>query len=172
MKKWRRQSYRRKLPGYIREKIKSCQDLPGVFKDRVLRLGILSFLILLFGIFMGNRMESLRYVLWSVIISMIVLIQALRVLQAGLLGNYEVVEGTVLEIYGKLPLGKFYKVKIRSPDGGETTLLLEKSVPVEKGVRYRFYFNCRKEALSGIETVDAAWNLGSFYGFEQVEKGR
>lgn len=160
-----------KLPEYIHEKMLLFQDLPGIFTDRVLKMSILSFIILLFGMFMGIQMESIGFAFWSVLISAIVFVQALLLLHTAFSGNYEVVEGTVLEISGKNPLWKLRKIKVGFPDGGETVLLLEKSIPVEKGVRYRFYFNCRQDALSGIRTVDATLNTGSFYGFEKSGEG-
>lgn len=171
MKKGKRPRQLERLPGYICEKVRLCQKLPGIFTDRVLKMSILSFFILLSGIVTGLQIKSRGFIFWSVIISAAIWIQALGILHTALLGNYEVVEGTVLEITGKNPLGKFQKVRVRFQDGGETVLLLEKELPLEKGIRYRFYFKCRQKALSGIRTIDAVLNTGSFYGFEKCGKG-
>lgn len=158
-----------KLPACIRKK-RNFRNIPGIFTDRILKLGILSFSILVAGCFMGLQMESTVFVCWSVILSMIVFAQAVLLLHTAMTGNYEVVEGTILLITGKHPVGRFRKVKIGCSNGSETVLLLDKSIPVEMGSHYRFYFNSRQDALSGIKTVDAALSTSSFYGFEKIDR--
>jgi hypothetical protein len=38
------------------------------------------------------------------------------------------------------------------------------------GKKYRFYFNKRKQGvLFGIQKLDAALNVGSYYGAEEIE---
>jgi len=159
-----------KLPACIRRKRWDFRNIPGIFADRVLKLGILSFSMLLLGIFMGIQMQSPGYAFWSVILSLIVFVQAVLLLRTAKNGNYEVVEGTILLITGKHPVGRFRKVRIGCLNGSETVLLLDKSIPVEMGSHYRFYFNSRQHALSGIKTVDAALSTGSFYGFEKIDR--
>lgn len=139
--------------------------------DRILKTSILSFLILLLGIFMGRELESPGYILWSVILSILIFIQALCLLHTAFSGGYEVVEGIVLESTGSLPFGKFQKVKIGFADGSETELLLGKNIRIEQGSCYRFYFSRRQDVLFGIKTVDAALSTGSFYGMEKIGKG-
>lgn len=158
------------LPACIRKKKWDCRNIPGIFADRILKLGILSFSILLPGIFMGIQMGSPGFVFWSVILGIAVLAQAAFVLRTAITGNYEAVEGTVLMITGKYPVGRFRKIRIGFSDGGETVLLLDKNIPVEGGMQYRFYFSSRQNVLSGIKRVDAALSTGSFYGFEKLDR--
>lgn len=171
MKKGKKRRDTWHLPDCIRKKLFEYRDIPDIFADRVLKMSILSFLILLLGIFMGRQMESPGFILWSVILSIVIFVQALCLLYTALAGRYEVVEGTVLEITGRMPVGKFQKIKIGFTDGTGTELLLEKNIRIERGSRYRFYFSCGQNALSGIKTVDAALSTGSFFGLEKLGKG-
>ena len=77
------------------------------------------------------------------------------------------IEGTVKETKGNNAAGRFQKIRITKTDGTETELLLGKEIRVQAGMAYRFYFSRQETALSGIKTLDAALNLGSFYGLEK-----
>lgn len=171
MKKMKKQQNTLQLPACAHRKPVKFRDIPGIFADRVLKVSILSFIILLFGSFMGIQMKSPGFILWSVILSAVLFIYTLCLLRTALSGNYEVVEGTVLEVTGKSPFWKFQKIKIGFADGKETELLLEKNIRMEQGSQYRFYFSIRQDVLSGIKTVDAALSTGSFYGMEKLGKG-
>lgn len=158
------------LPACIRKKKWDCRNIPGIFTDRILKLCILSFSILLPGCFMGIQTESPKFVFWSVILGIAVFVRAVLLLHTAMTGTYETVEGVVLLITGKSPVGKFRKIKVGFSNGGETVLLLDKSIPVETGSCYRFYFSSRQDVLSGIKTVDAALSTGSFYGLEKIDR--
>ncbi len=160
------------LPACIRKKKWDSCNIPGIFTDRILKLGILSFSILFLGSFMGIQMESPGFIFWSVVLGVEIFVQALWLLHTARTGGYEVVEGMVLEITARSPFKKFQKIKIGFADGAETDLLLEKNIHMEQGSRYRFYFRRRQDVLSGIKAVDAALSTGSFYGLEEIGKGR
>ena len=43
----------------------------------------------------------------------------------------------------------------------------------EIGKKYRFYFNKKTQGvLFGIQKLDAALNVGSYYGAEEIEQGK
>lgn len=158
------------LPSCIEGRKAGYSNMPVVFSDRILKLGILSFSVLLFGCFMGIQMKSRGFIFWSVILGAEIFAQALWLLHIAFTGRYEVVEGMVLEITGRSFFTKFQKIKIVFADERETELLLGKSVHMEKGSWYKFYFNSGQNVLSGIKTVDAALNTGSFYGLEKISR--
>ena len=59
---------------------------------------------------------------------------------------------------------------IRLSDGKQTVLLMDKKHQFIIGKKYRFYFNKRKQGgLFGIQKLDAALNVGSYYGAEEIE---
>lgn len=168
MKTARKWPSMRRLPDYIRRKKTEPGMIPELFADRVLKMSILSFLILVLGIFSGIYTKSPGFICWSVLLGAAVFFQTLRLLHTAAKGEYETVEGTVLEIAGRHTPGRFQKIKIVSLEGKETYLLLEKNVHLEKGKGYRFYFNKKVGVLSGIRAVDAVLNTGSFYGYEKL----
>ena len=168
MKKARKRPDMRRLPDYIRRKKPESGTIPELFADRVLKMSILSFLILVLGIFSGIYTKSPGFICWSVLLGAALFFQALRLFYTAAKGEYETVEGTVMEITGRYTPGRFQKIKIVSPEGRETYLLLEKNVHLENGNGYRFYFNKKEGVLSGIRAVDAVLNTGSFYGYEKL----
>lgn len=161
----------RRLPDYIRRKKSESGTIPELFADRVLKMSILSFLILVLGIFVGIHTKSPGFICWSVLLGTVILCQAFRLLQTAAKGEYETVEGMVLKITGRHTPGRFQKIKIVSSKGKETYLLLEKNIHLENGQGYRFYFNKKSGVLSGIRAVDAVLNTGSFYGYEKLGEG-
>ncbi len=76
----------------------------------------------------------------------------------------------VYEMKGRHSIGRVYQVGIRMEDGRQTWLLMDKRYRFWVGRRYRFYF-CREKQniLSGMKNLDAALNIGSFYGAEELE---
>lgn len=171
MRKCNKMWHEKNLPDYIHKKIAIYQHLPKVFADRIRKMSILSFFILLFGTFMGIQMKSAGFIFWSVFLCIIAFWQALSLLRTAQTKKYEIVEGKVLMVSTQMPFGRLKKVKLGFKDGGETVLLLEKSVFVEVGAWYRFYFTSRTKTLSGIGKVDALWDTGSFYGYEKISQG-
>lgn len=159
----------RRLPDYIRRKRTEPRTIPELFADRVLKMSILSFLILVLGIFSGIYTKSPGFICWSVLLGAALFFRALRLFYTAAKGEYETVEGTVLGITGRHTPGRFQKIKIVSLKGKETYLLLEKNVHLENGKGYRFYFNKKENVLSGIRAVDAVLNTDSFYGYEEIE---
>lgn len=158
-----------RLPNYICRKKAKLGTVPEVFADRVLKMSILSFLILVSGILSGIYTKSPGFICWSVVLGIIIFFQALRLLRTAVKGEYVTVEGAVLEITGRHTPGRFQKIKIVSQKGKEMYLLLEKNVHLERGKRYRFYFNKKEGVCSGIRAVDAILNTGFFYGYEEIE---
>lgn len=150
--------------------IEGIQRLPPVLADRAIKIGALSFFALFLGVYVGKQTDSVSLILWSAAISLFGFWSALRLLYCCEKGGYEVVEGIVYELKGRHSMSRVYTVGIRMEDGRETALLLDKQYRFKIGKKYRFYFNREKRnVLFGIRCLDAALNLNSFYGAEEVE---
>ena len=67
-------------------------------------------------------------------------------------------------------MGRLYRIQIQQEGGKETTLLLDKVNRFQVGKAYRFYFSKSRQVLSGIGRLDAALNMDTFYGFEELEE--
>ena len=147
-----------RLLEWICKKCAPKRDIPVAFKDGVLKLSILSLFFLLLGIFMGRVMESPRFLFWTVILSLLFFGKSIWLVHIASSGKYAA--------------GRFQKIRITKTDGTETELLLGKEIRVQAGMAYRFYFSRQETALSGIKTLDAALNLGSFYGLEKAGDGK
>ena len=161
-----------RLLEWICKKCAPKRDIPVAFKDGVLKLSILSLFFLLLGIFMGRVMESPRFLFWTVILSLLFFGKSIWLVHIASSGKYEMIEGTDKETKGKNAVGRLQKIRITKTDGTETELLLGKEIRVQAGMAYRFYFSRQETALSGIKTLDAALNLGSFYGLEKAGDGK
>ena len=49
-------------------------------------------------------------------------------------------------------------------------MMMDKKQRFEIGKKYRFYFNKKTQGvLFGIQKLDAALNVGSYYGAEEIE---
>lgn len=154
---------------HISRKLESIQKIPPVLADRTLKTGALSFLILFFGCYMGRQMGTLQFTLCSVLISAYGLVQAYRMLRTAERKEYEAITGTVYEVKGRHLPGRFYKIRIRMEDGSVTQLLMDKRHKLQSGKRYCFYFSKKQEVLTGVRSIDGALDMGSFYGFEEME---
>lgn len=74
------------------------------------------------------------------------------------------------QAYGKRIPGRVYKVVVCLSDGKQTILMMDKRQRFEIGKKYRFYFNKKTQGvLFGIQKLDAALNVGSYYGAEEIE---
>lgn len=144
--------------------------LPGVLLDRVLKQGLLSIFILTIGISAGFQMQAWNFVFWSVILGCLGLWKTVRLFHTTQKGQYEKLEGRVIKLEGKYRMGRFYRLQLQQEGGKETTLLLDKGNRLQEGKAYRFYFSKSRQALSGINRLDAAFNTGTFYGFEELEE--
>lgn len=155
--------------GRIQSRIDQSSHLPDVLLDRVLKQGLLSVFILTIGIFTGVRMGTWNFVFWSAALGGFSMFKAVRLFRIAEKGQYETVEGSVVSAQGKYRLGRLYKLQVRLKDGKETTLLMDKGNKFQTGKAYRFYFSASRQALSGIGELDAALNMDTFYGFEELE---
>ena len=144
--------------------------LPDVLLDRVLKQGFLSIFILTIGIFTGFRMQTWNFVFWSVALSGFGIWKTARLIRIVRKGQYETVEGRVMKTEGKYRMGRLYRIQIQQEGGIETTLLLDKVNRFQVGKAYRFYFSKSRQVLSGIGRLDAALNMDTFYGFEELEE--
>lgn len=157
------------LVSYISQRLEGFEKIPSVMKDRAWKIGALSFFALFFGCYMGWQSDSVSFILWSVAIGMFGLWYSLRLLRLGEKQEYEIVEGTVYELRGRYSIGRVYQVGIRLEDGKLTQLLMDKRYRFRMGRKYRFYFNQKKRnVLLGMKGLDAALNVDSFYGVEEV----
>lgn len=162
-----RQKKKKRFLSAVKEWIKNVQPIPAVLADRVLKLGLLSFFMLIFGCFFAQELG------WSFLFGSLVLCAYLAA-QAALLyhraakKDYETVEGTVRKVKGRHQPGRFLKVAVEKENGEEITLLLDKGRLIEEGTAYRFYFSSRQQALLGVKNIDAALNMNTFYGVEKI----
>lgn len=158
---------------YMEERIEGIQKIPSVMADRALKIGALSFFALFFGVYMGRQTGSGSLILWSVAICLFGLWYSCHLFRLGEKQEYEIVEGTVYELKGRYSIGRVYKVGIRCKDGRLTWLLLDKRYRFRVGRQYRFYFNQKRQnVLVGVKGLDAALNIDSFYGVEELEQGQ
>lgn len=149
--------------------MEQMSKLPDVLLDKVLKQGILSVFILAAGIFSGTRMGAWDFVFWSIALGGFFLYKAGRMLAIARKGQYETVEGKVVKTGGKYGIGRMYKLQVRQKDGKETTLLMDRGNKLKEGQAYRFYFSSTKQALSGIDGLDAVLSTDTFYGYEELE---
>ena len=158
------------IADYINQRMEGFSKVPNVLADRALKIGALSFLALFLGSYMGRQMDSASFIAWSVVMWLSGIGYAFHLLRCGEKKEYETIEGTVYEIKGKRIPGRVCKVGIRLSDGKQTVLLMDKKHQFTIGKKYRFYFNKRKQGvLFGIQKLDAALNVGSYYGAEEIE---
>lgn len=157
-----------KLFLFIKKYSNQFGKIPNVFKDRILKLSILSFLILLLGVFMLHKM-GIRFFVCSAGISLFGFWRSYRIFYCAVRKNYEIVAGIVLKVKGRHTFGQFYRVTVQMEKGTETDLLLDKQTRVTVGKMYKFYFGKKEENIfPGGEKVRAAFNLGTFYGMEEL----
>lgn len=155
---------------HIRQRMEGISSVPGVLADRALKIGALSFLILFLGSYIGRQNDSLNFIIWSIILWMFGIGYSYHLLRCGEKKDYETIEGTVCEIKGKRIPGRIYKVVVCLSDGKQTILMMDKRQRFEIGKKYRFYFNKKTQGvLFGIQKLDAALNVGSYYGAEEIE---
>lgn len=158
------------LVSYISLRMKGFQSIPSVLADRALKIFVLSFFALFFGSYMGKQTESPGFILWSAAICGFGLWYSFRLLCRGEKEEYETVEGVVFALKGRHSIGRVYQVGVRTEDGSLAWLLMDKQYRFQVGRAYRFYFNKGKlSVLTGMKNLDAALNIGSFYGAEEVE---
>lgn len=126
--------------------------------------------ILFLGSYIGRQNDSLNFIIWSIILWMFGIGYSYHLLRCGEKKDYETIEGTVCEIKGKRIPGRVYKVVVCLSDGKQTILMMDKKQRFEIGKKYRFYFNKKTQGvLFGIQKLDAALNVGSYYGAEEIE---
>ena len=170
MHKKKKSEKMRHLVSDISQRLEGIQSIPSVLADRALKIGALSFFALFFGSYMGRQMDSASFIFWSVAICIFGIFYAFHLLRCGEKKAYEVVEGMVYEMKGRHSIGRVYQVGIRMEDGRQTWLLMDKRYRFRVGKTYRFYFHKdRQNVLTGMKNLDAALNIGSFYGVEELE---
>ena len=153
----------------ISQRMKGYQSIPSILADRALKIGALSFFVLFSGSYMGRQTDSPGFILWSAAICGFGLWYSFRLLCRGEKKDYEIVEGVVCDLEGRHSIGRGYQVGVRMEDGKETWLLMDKRYRFQVGRTYRFYFNKEKPSvLTGMKNLDAALQIGSFYGVEEL----
>ncbi|RRK32120.1 hypothetical protein EBB54_12620 [Schaedlerella arabinosiphila] len=158
------------LVSYVSQQLEGIQSIPSVLADRALKIGALSFFALFLGSYMGRQMGSASFIFWSVELCIFGLFYSFRLLRCGEKREYETVEGMVYEVKGRYSIGRVCKVGVRMEDGRMVRLLMDKRYRFRIGKTYRFYFHKDKQnVLTGMKNLDAALNIGSFYGVEELE---
>ena len=83
-------------------------------------------------------------------------------------GQYEIVDGICTGVSTHM-LCRYRKVHLTNEQGGEQTLLINKSSKFQLGVHYRFYFQKSNHLVIGNDYLDAALSTNNFLGFEIVD---
>ena len=148
----------------------SMEEFPYVFKDRMLKLSLLSFFLGAVGTYAGILIGERNFILFSWVLCGINLYQAARLYRIAKHKKYEVIEGRVSQIRGKHGIGRTCRVFIQTEEGETKEFVLEKGSPLQAGKCYRFYFDENLCLTSGIRSLDAMLNVNSFYGVEEVSR--
>lgn len=146
----------------------SMENVPFVFRDRMLKLSALSFFLGGVGTYVGLLLGEGNFILFSWVLCGFNLYQTVRLYRIAKQKQYEVIEGCISQIKGKHGIGRTCRVFVKTDDGETKELVLEKGNPLRAGKRYRFYFDKNSCLTSGIRGLDAMLNVNSFYGAEEV----
>ncbi|MBM6803519.1 hypothetical protein H6B07_12805 [Mediterraneibacter glycyrrhizinilyticus] len=146
------------------------EEFPYVFKDRMLKLSLLSFFLGAIGTYAGLLIGERNFILFSWVLCGINLYQAARLYRIAKQKKYIVIEGRVSRIKGKHGIGRTCRVLIQTEDGETQELVLDKKSPLQAGKCYRFYFDENCCLTSGIRSLDAMLNVNSFYGMEEISR--
>ena len=95
--------------------------------------------ILLFGLFMGTWMKDKTFIFWSFLLGIIGFIRTYLIFRTADKKTYEIVEGLVTGIDGKIPFARLRKIRVSDPAGRQSELCWIKRKSFG-GKRYRFYF--------------------------------
>ena len=146
------------------------ENVPFVFRDRMLKLSALSFFLGGVGTYAGFLLGEGNFILFSWVLCGINLYQAVRLYRIAKQKKYEVIEGCISRIKGKHGVGRTCRVFVKTDWGETKELVLAKGTPLRMGKRYRFYFDQDRCLASGIRGLDAMLNVNSFYGAEEVDR--
>ena len=120
---------------------------------------------------MGTWMKDKTFIFWSFLLGIIGFIRTYLIFRTADKKTYEIVEGLVTGIDGKIPFARLRKIRVSDPAGRQSELLLDKNVKVLEGKRYRFYFGINEKKLVGIRRKDMSETLQGTVKWFSAQKG-
>ena len=131
--KWRK--FGEVLLQNIAKNLNRTEGVPFIFKEKMLKAGLLAFGVIILGTYMGVQSGEKSFFILSWILGMFSFYQILRFLKIGKAGNYEVVEGEVLSVKGKYTPLKNRQVTIQDKNGACICFIIQKDKKIMTGKR-------------------------------------
>lgn len=163
--KWRK--FGEVLLQNIAKNLKRTEGVPFVFKEKMLKAGLLAFGVIILGTYMGVKSGEKSFLILSWILGIFSFYQILRFLKIGKAGKYEVVEGEVLSVKGKYTPLKNRQVTIQDKNGECIRFIIQKDKKIMTGKRYRFYFEKREQMPNSLTRGEKLSHV-IFYGMEEI----
>lgn len=163
--KWRK--FGEVLLQNIAKNLNRTEGVPFIFKEKMLKAGLLAFGVIILGTYMGVQSGEKSFFILSWILGMFSFYQILRFLKIGKAGNYEVVEGEVLSVKGKYTPLKNRQVTIQDKNGACICFIIQKDKKIMTGKRYRFYFEKREQMPNSLTRGEKLSHV-IFYGMEEI----
>ena len=137
-KRWRKQ--RESMTQYMIKNLDGTEEIPFLFKDKMLKAGLLSFFIAVIGTYMGVQFEEASFLILTWILAVFSFYQIFKFLKIGKTGEYEIMEAQVLAVKGKHYPGRMYQIVVQDKDGSRIRIRIQKEKNLMVGKTYRFYF--------------------------------
>lgn len=137
-KRWRKQW--ESMTQYMIKNLDGIEEIPFLFKDKMLKAGLLSFFIAVIGTYMGVQFEEASFLILTWILAVFSFYQIFKFLKIGKTGEYEIMEAQVLAVKGKHYPGRMYQIVVQDKDGSQIRIRMQKEKNLMVGKTYRFYF--------------------------------
>ena len=164
-KRWRKQW--ESMTQYMIKNLDGIEEIPFLFKDKMLKAGLLSFLIAVIGTYMGVQFEEASFLILTWILAVFSFYQIFKFLKIGKTGEYEIMESQVLAVKGKHYPGRMYQIVVQDKDGSRIRIRMQKEKNLMVGKTYRFYFG-KVELVEGKAAKIGELMYEVFYGAEEI----
>lgn len=165
-KRWRKQW--ESMTQYMIKNLDGTEEIPFLFKDKMLKAGLLSFFIAVVGTYMGLQFDEAGFLILTWILAVFSFWQIFRFLKIGRTGNYEMLEARIFAIKGKHYPGRNYQVTIQDKEGKMLRIWIPKEKNFIVGKNYRFYFKKMEQIQGKTEQVKEC-RYEIFYGMEEIQ---
>lgn len=165
-KRWRKQW--ESMTQYMIKNLDGTEEIPFLFKDKMLKAGLLSFFIAVVGTYMGLQFDEAGFLILTWILAVFSFWQIFRFLKIGRTGNYEMLEARIFAIKGKHYPGRNYQVTIQDKEGKMIRIWIPKEKNFIVGKNYRFYFKKMEQIQGKTEQVKEC-RYEIFYGMEEIQ---
>ena len=123
-KRWRKQW--ESMTQYMIKNLDGTEEIPFLFKDKMLKAGLLSFFIAVIGTYMGVQFEEASFLILTWILAVFSFYQIFKFLKIGKTGEYEIMEAQVLAVKGKHYPGRMYQIVVQDKDGSRIHIRIQK----------------------------------------------